>query len=79
MSQPHSIQSEILAELGSKPYPVFNEHQERGIRSDGLPYASRCKVSETKRAQRTRARRIEDIELARELGISLNELHEGAV
>lgn len=79
MSLSHSTQGEILAELSSKPYPVFNEHQERGIRSDGLPYASRCKVSEAKRAQRARARRIEDIELARELGISLNELHEGAV
>lgn len=79
MSQPHSIQGEILAELGYKPRPVFNEHQERGIRSDGLPYASRSQVSEAKRAQRARARRIEDIELPRELGISLNELHEVTV
>lgn len=76
MSQPHSNQGEILAELSYKPRPVFNEHQERGIRSDGLPYASRSQVSEAKRAQRARARRIEDIELARELGISLREVQE---
>lgn len=41
--------------------------------------SSRCQVSEAKQEKRARARRIEDIELARELGISLNELHEGAV
>lgn len=79
MSQPHSIQGEILAELGYKPRPVFNGRHPAGLRSDGLPYASRSQVSEAKRAQRARTRRIEDIELARELGISLNELHEGAV
>jgi hypothetical protein len=79
MSQPHSNQREILAELGYKPRPVFNGRHPAGLRSDGLPYASRSQVSEAKRAQRARARRIEDIELARELGISLTELHEGAV
>lgn len=79
MSLSHSTQGEILAELDYKPCPVFNGRHPAGLRSDGLPYASRCQVSEAKRAQRARARRIEDIELARELGISLNELHEGAV
>ena len=79
MSPSHSNQRQILAELGYKPCPVFNGRHPAGLRSDGLPYASRSQVSEAKRAQRARARRIEDIELARELGISLNELHEGAV
>ncbi|MCU8013660.1 hypothetical protein [Shewanella sp. SM74] len=79
MSQPHSNQGEILAELGYKPRPVFNGRHPAGLRSDGLPYASRCKVSDAKRAERARTRRIEDMALAKELGISLNELHEGAV
>ncbi len=76
MNQPHSNQREILAELGYKRRAVFNARQGAGIRSDGLPYANRCKVTDSQRASRTLARRIEDIALAKELGISLNELKE---
>ena len=79
MSQPHSNQREILAELGYKPRPVFNGRHPAGLRSDGLPYASRCQVSDVKRAERVRTRRIEDMALAKELGISLEELQDGAL
>lgn len=72
-------QSQILAELGSTPRPVFNGRHPAGLRSDGLPYASRCKVSDAKRAERARTRRIEDMAIAKELGISLEELQEGTV
>ena len=70
---------QIIAELGLAPRPVFNGRQPAGLRSDGLPYASRCKVSDAKRAERARTRRIEDMALAKELGISLEELQEGTV
>ncbi len=76
MSLSHSQQSQILAELGYKRRAVFNARQGAGIRSDGLPYANRCKVTDSQRASRALARRIEDIALAKELGISLNELKE---
>lgn len=36
MSQPHSNQREILAELGYKPRPVFNGRHPAGLRSDGF-------------------------------------------
>ena len=65
-----SQHSQILAELGYKQ----RTNQEAGFRSDGQPYASRAKVSEEKRVSRARARLIEDIQLAKELGISLQEL-----
>lgn len=74
-----SQHSQIIAELGSAQRPVFNGRHQAGLRSDGLPYASRCKVSDAKRAERARTRRIEDMALAKELGISLEELQEGAV
>ncbi|MBW3516845.1 hypothetical protein KO537_19345 [Shewanella sp. NKUCC01_JLK] len=67
---------QIIAELGSAPRPVFNGRHPAGLRSDGLPYASRCKVSAAKRA---RTRRIEDMALAKELGINLEELQGGAL
>ncbi|RBP79683.1 hypothetical protein DET47_10610 [Shewanella putrefaciens] len=70
---------QIIAELGSAPRPVFNGRHAAGLRSDGLPYASRCKVSDAKRAERARTRRIEDMALAKELGISLSELQDGAL
>ncbi|MDR6964033.1 hypothetical protein [Shewanella putrefaciens] len=70
---------QILAELGSAPRPVFNGRHPAGLRSDGLPYASRCKVSDAKRAERARTRRIEDMVLAKELGISISELQDGAL
>lgn len=74
-----SQHSQIIAELGSAQRPVFNGRHPAGLRSDGLPYASRCKVSDAKRAERARTRRIEDMALAKELGISLDELQEGTV
>ena len=79
MSPSHSNQRQILAELGSAPRPVFNGRHPAGLRSDGLPYASRCKVSDAKRAERARTRRIEDMALAKELGISLEELQGSAL
>ena len=45
-----------------------------GIRSDGQPFATRVNVSAQKCAQREINRRIEDIALAKELGIRLEEL-----
>lgn len=69
--------SQIIAELCLAPRPVFNGRHPAGLRSDGLPYASRCKVSYAKRAERARTRRIEDMALAKELGISLEELQGG--
>lgn len=74
-----SQHSQSIAEQGSAPRPVFNGRHPAGLRSDGLPYASRCKVSDAKRAERARTRRIEDMALAKELGISLEELQEGTV
>lgn len=68
-----SQHSQILAELGNKQRSV-RAYQDAGFRSDGQPYATRAKVSEEKRQARQRARRIEDISLAKELGISLEEL-----
>jgi hypothetical protein len=69
-----SPHSQILAELGYKSRPVSSKRHPAGFRSDGLPYASRCKVSDAKLAKRTLCRRIEDMALAKELGISLKEL-----
>lgn len=74
MSLSHSNQSQILAELGYKQRNHMRTNQDAGFRSDGQPYASRAKVSEEKRVSRARARLIEDIQLAKELGISLQEL-----
>lgn len=68
-----SQHSQILAELSYKQRSV-RAYQDAGFRSDGQPYATRAKVSEEKRQARQRARRIEDIALAKELGISLQEL-----
>lgn len=65
-----SQHSQILAELSYEK----RTNQEAGFRSDGQPYASRAKVSEEKRISRERARRIEDIAIAKDLGISLEEL-----
>ncbi|MBW0280687.1 hypothetical protein B4O99_14290 [Shewanella xiamenensis] len=65
-----SQHSQILAELGYKQ----RTNQEAGFRSDGQPYASRAQVSKQKRLARELARQIEDIQLAKELGISLQEL-----
>ncbi|MCT8858325.1 hypothetical protein K5M76_06495 [Shewanella xiamenensis] len=65
-----SQHSQILAELGYKQ----RTNQEAGFRSDGQPYANRAHVSKQKRLARERARQIEDIQLAKELGISLQEL-----
>ncbi|WP_338725837.1 hypothetical protein V8687_19460 [Shewanella baltica] len=70
----HSL---ILAEFGYKRRAAFNGRHPAGLRSDGLPYSSRCKVSDEKLAKRELCRRIEDMALAKELGISLNELCEG--
>lgn len=68
-----SQHSQILAELGYKQRSV-RAYQDVGFRSDGQPYASRAKVSEEKRISRERARRIDNIAIAKELGISLQEL-----
>lgn len=68
-----SQHSQILAELGYKQRSV-RAYQDAGFRSDGQPYATRAKVSEEKRVSRARARQIEDFKLAKELGISLQEL-----
>lgn len=72
-----SQRSEIIAELGYKPRPVKEGYHLAGLRSDGLPYATPRKVSAEKHAQRIIRHRIEDAALAKELGISLNELHGG--
>lgn len=68
-----SQHSQILAEFG---YKTRNQrtYQDAGLRSDGQPFAKRVKVSAQKRAQREINRSIEDIALAKELGISLQEL-----
>lgn len=68
-----SQHSQILAEFGYKQRSV-RAYQDAGIRSDGQPFATRVNVSAQKRAQREINRRIEDIALAKELGISLQEL-----
>ncbi|MCU8012526.1 hypothetical protein [Shewanella sp. SM74] len=73
MSLSHSNQSQILAEFGYKQRSV-RAYQDAGIRSDGQPFATRVNVSVQKRASRETCRRIEDIALAKELGISLEEL-----
>lgn len=75
LSKPTS--SRVMAERNYRQ--AFNRRQEEGVRSDGLPYASRHAVSDTKKDERARARLIEDLALAKELGISLKDLHEGAV
>lgn len=74
-----SQDSQKLAELSYKKRTVLNSRQDAGIRSDGLPYTGRAKVSVEKRAKRELCRRIEDLALAKELGISLKELREGTV
>ncbi|KEK29111.1 hypothetical protein [Shewanella xiamenensis] len=74
MSASHSNQSQILAELGYKQRNHMRTNQDAGFRSDGQPYASRAKVGKEKRLARERTRQIEDINLAKELGISLQEL-----
>lgn len=78
MSPSHSNQSQILAELGYKKRSV-RAYQDAGIRSDGQPFASRVNVSAQKRASRDTIRRIEDIKLAKELGISVAALNGGAL
>lgn len=70
MSPLHSNQSQILAELGYKK----RIHQDAGIRSDGQPYANRAQVSAEKRKARQRSRLIEDHQLAKELGLSVQDL-----
>lgn len=77
MSPSHSNQSQIIAELGSKRTNPMRADVANGIRSDGQPFATRVKISEEKRQQRARTRRLEDIALAKELGISLQELQGG--
>ncbi|MCS6115266.1 hypothetical protein [Shewanella baltica] len=74
MSLSHSNQSQILAEFGYKTRNQMRADVVNGIRSDGQPFAKRVKVSAQKRAQREINRRIEDIAIAKELGISLEEL-----
>ncbi len=64
-----SQHTQIIKELGYKP-PKFK------VRSDGMPYSRRATVSPEKRAQRQTSRNIEDIVMARELGISVQELRE---
>ncbi|WP_413485420.1 hypothetical protein [Shewanella baltica] len=69
-----SQQSQILAEFGYKTRNQMRADVVNGIRSDGQPFAKRVKVSAQKRAQREINRRIEDIAIAKEMGISLQEL-----
>lgn len=72
-----SEHSQIIAELGYKRGNPRRTDVVNGIRSDGKPLTARVSISDEKRQQRERARRIEDMALAKELGISLNELCEG--
>ncbi|MCS6178934.1 hypothetical protein [Shewanella baltica] len=69
-----SQQSQILAEFGYKTRNQMRSDVVNGIRSDGQPFAKRVKVSAQKRAQREINRRLEDIAIAKEMGISLEEL-----
>lgn len=69
-----SQQSQILAEFGYKTRNPMRADVVNGIRSDGQPFATRVNVSAQKRASRETCRRIEDIALAKELGISLQDL-----
>ena len=69
-----SQHSQILAEFGYKTRNQMRADVVNGIRSNGQPFAKRVKVSAQKRAQREINRRIEDIAIAKELGISLQEL-----
>ena len=74
MSQSRSNHRQILAELGYKQRNPLRTYPDAGLRSDGQPYANRTKVSDEKRLSRERTRHIEDLQLAKELGISLQEL-----
>ncbi|MEL4243367.1 hypothetical protein [Shewanella xiamenensis] len=65
-----SRHSQILAELGYKQ----RTNQEAGFRSDGQPYANRAQVSAEKRRARQLSRLIEDHQLAKELGLSVQDL-----
>ncbi len=66
-----SQHSQIIKELGYKPpKSTFN------VRSDGMPYSRKKAVTPEKLAQRQTSRNIEDIVMARELGISVQELRE---
>ena len=69
-----SQHSQILAEFGYKTRNQMRADVVNGIRSDGQPFAKRVKVSAQKRAQREINRRLEDIAIAKEMGISLEEL-----
>ena len=69
-----SQHSQILAEFGYKRGNPRRADVVNGIRSDGQPFATRVNVSVQKRASRETCRRIEGIALAKELGISLEEL-----
>lgn len=65
---------QIIIELGYKPRPAREGYHFSGMRSDGAPYAKARKVSAEKRVKCSVRHRIEDAALAKELGISLNEL-----
>ena len=69
-----SQHSQLLAEFGYKRGNPRRADVVNGIRSDGQPFATRVNVSVQKRASRETCRRIEGIALAKELGISLEEL-----
>jgi len=69
-----SQHSQILAELGYKRRSLMSIHQDAGVRSDGKPYANRAQVSAEKRRARQRSRLIEDHQLAKELGLSVQDL-----
>lgn len=69
-----SQHSQILAEFGYKRGNPRRADVVNVIRSDGQPFATRVNVSAQKRASRETCRRIEDIAIAKELGISLQEL-----
>ena len=79
MSLSHSNQSQIIAELGYKTRNPMRADMVNGIRSDGQPFATRVNVSAQKRASRETCRRIEDIKLAKELGISVAALNGGVI
>jgi hypothetical protein len=68
-----SQHSQILVEFGYKTRNP-RTYQDAGLRSDGHPFATRVNVSAQKRAQREINRRIEDIAIDKEMGISLEEL-----
>ena len=68
--------SKTIAELGDKPSPASESYHLAVLRSDGAPYSTRRKVSAKQCAKRVLRHRIEDMALAKELGISLEELRE---